>query len=988
MDSSDDAIIAKSLDSTVTAWNAGAERLFGYRREEILGRPVTVLFPADRVAEESAIMERIAQGERVEHFETVRRRKDGTTVDVDVTISPLFGPGGGVIGASKIARDITARKHAEKQVREQAELLNLTDDAVFVWSWDGGIEFWNEGAQRLYGYTAAEAGGHISHSLLQTRFPESLAAMRTVLARDGRWEGELVHRTKGGQTVTTNGRMQVITHGGRHRVLESNRDITRAKQAEEQLQASLHRLERVLQNDAVGVMFWDLTSGCLVDANDTFLRTMGYSRQDVADRVLTWQTLTPPEYYAVSLEEVRKFQVTGRVGPYEKEYLRKDGTRQWFVFAGSALGPNACVEFCVDISARKEAEAALRFSEAQFRALYEHATDGMMLTATDGRVLSANPAACRLLGRTEEEIRRAGRSQLVDQNDPRLAALLAEREQTGRAVGELTFLRGDGTPFEAEVSSVVFTSAEGPRTSMIIHDVTPRRRRDQRIREQAELLDKANEAIVAFDLAGGITFWSHGAERLFGWTATETFGQPVALILARSGVDPHAEVFQALARGGDWRGEISGHTRSGRPLTVETSVTEVHDATGRPTGRLSISTDITEHKSLKEQFLRAQRVESIGLLAAGIAHDFNNVLAPIAMAAPILRGHLTVPAHLRLITTVEQCADRGAGLVRQILGFAHGVEGERRPVQMRHLLRDIVGVVGETFQKSITIEHRVAADLWPVLAQPTQIHQVALNLCVNARDAMPAGGRIRVQAENRILDAGAARELAASGKAEKARAGAWVVLTVEDTGTGIPAELLHRIWEPFFTTKGPGKGTGLGLATVRTIVETHQGFLTVDTVVGQGTTFRVYLPAAEQPKTVSAAATTHVPNQGHGERILFVDDEAHVRDTADTILTGAGYHVVTAADGAAGATHFDADPAGFALVITDQDMPNLDGAGLARVVRDRRAGLPILSISGTGSNPAQVLAKDYASAFLPKPFTADALLRMVAELLAKPSAPR
>ncbi|MBS0663622.1 MAG: PAS domain S-box protein [Verrucomicrobia bacterium] len=628
---------------------------------------------------------------------------------------------------------------------------------------------------------------------------------------------------------------------------------------------------------------------------------------------------------------------------------------------------------------------------ARLAAIVESSDDAIIAKSLDGIITAWNAGAERLLGYRSEEM--IGRSIILlfppdrrgEEEAIMVRILRGERVQHFETVR----LRKDGSAVEVDVTISPILGPDGRvvGASKIARDITVRKQAERKIHEQAELLDKANEAIVAFDLAGSITFWSRGAERLLGWTSAEMLGQPVAQVLARSGVDPQAEVFQALARGGDWRGVISGRTRSGEPMTIETSVTEVRDREGRPIGRLSISTDITAQAQLQEQFLRTQRLESVGLLAAGIAHDFNNVLTPIAMAVPVLRGHLTTPAHQRLITTVGQCVDRGAGLVQQILGFAQGVGGERRLVQVRHLLRDIVGVVVETFPKSIVIEDRVAPDLWPVLAQPTQIHQVALNLCINARDAMPAGGRLRVQAENRMVGDGTAQAPAAGGKIEGMKPGAWVVLTVEDTGTGIAADVLDRIWEPFFTTKGPGKGSGLGLATVRTIIETHQGFVTVDSVPGHSSTFRVYLPAAEGTGQHHDPAPARAAVRGHGERILLVDDEAHVRDLAEAILTDACYRVVTAADGAAAATRFRAEADAFALVVTDQDMPNLDGISLARLIRKSGGRTRILAISGTGSDPTRGPRNDYADALLPKPFTADALLRAVADLLAKPAAP-
>jgi CheY-like chemotaxis protein len=385
---------------------------------------------------------------------------------------------------------------------------------------------------------------------------------------------------------------------------------------------------------------------------------------------------------------------------------------------------------------------------------------------------------------------------------------------------------------------------------------------------------------------------------------------------------------------------------------------------------------VTEKKRLEEQFLRVQRLESIGMLASGIAHDLNNVLAPIFLAAPMLRDNVTDPAQLRMITALERSAERGTGLVRQILSFAQGVGGPHQLVDVKHLLRDAVSVIRETFPKNIELRDNTAGAVWPVMANSTQIHQVLLNLCVNARDAMPTGGKLTLRAENCTLSDAEARAI------EGARPGNWTVLHVGDTGTGIPPHVLSRIWEPFFTTKEAGKGTGLGLPTVRGIVENHQGFLTLSTQPG-GTIFRAYFPADDVASGAGESGPTlEARALGNGELVLVVDDENLIRDMATTILSRNGYRAISAKDGAQALAMFAMHGEEISLVLTDLSMPNLDGASLVKVVHELNPAVKVLVMSGQNSSSRAAQMRSFSGgAFIAKPFKPQALLGSVNALL-------
>ena len=514
------------------------------------------------------------------------------------------------------------------------------------------------------------------------------------------------------------------------------------------------------------------------------------------------------------------------------------------------------------------------------------------------------------------------------------------------------------------------------RATGTCRDITERKIAEEELRYQAALLDKAQDAIIVRDLAHRITYWNKSAERLYGWTAAEAAGRSVRELLY---FDPGIfdDTMTRLLAQGEWTGELVQRRKGGGPLTIEGRWTLVRDEAGRPRAVLAINTDITERKKLEQQFLRAQRLESIGTLAGGIAHDLNNLLAPITMGVDLLKLFDPPPRSLPVIENIERSARRGTELVKQVLSFARGVEGARVALQVRHILNEVESIAVNTFPKNITVETRLPRDLWPVLADPTQLNQVVMNLCVNARDAMPDGGRLELVAGNTELDA----QYAAMNRGMVP--GRYVLIQVTDTGTGMPREIIDRIFEPFFTTKELGKGTGLGLSTVLGIVRSHGGFVNVYSEVGRGSTFKVYLPA--QAADAGTAADGHVGEalpRGNGELILVVDDETSILDITKQTLLAFGYRVLTAGDGAQAISLYALQRDEVALVLTDMMMPVMDGTALIRALQRINPKVRVIAASGLRGNQDVAHATSAGvKHFLPKPYSADMLLQLINQVL-------
>lgn len=408
---------------------------------------------------------------------------------------------------------------------------------------------------------------------------------------------------------------------------------------------------------------------------------------------------------------------------------------------------------------------------------------------------------------------------------------------------------------------------------------------------------------------------------------------------------------------------------------VRTRAFPVRDASGNVYRIAGITEDITDRKQLEDQFFRAQRLEAIGTLASGIAHDLNNILAPIMMCAPLLRMGLPPTEFEKMLGTIESSTRRGADLVRQLLVFGRGIEGGRGPVRPKDLVAEIIKITCETFPKNIVVTSEVSDPVWPVIGDATQLHQVLLNLCVNARDAMPEGGELRIKLFNVEVGAGSLP------KHPNAKPGPHVCFSVHDSGTGIAPEHVEKIFDPFFTTKAPGKGTGLGLSTVMGIVKSHGGFVQLDTEVGRGSRFDIYIPAhledASPESTNSAAATL----LGHGELVLLVDDEQSIREVVADILTRHNYRVLMAEDGFAAEQLFSENASQVALVLTDLDMPRMDGMRLIEAVRKRRRDMPVIVSSGLRSGRLHERTKELetagVTAVLAKPYAAPELLSTV-----------
>ena len=630
-------------------------------------------------------------------------------------------------------------------------------------------------------------------------------------------------------------------------------------------------------------------------------------------------------------------------------------------------------------ASHKRTSHALRENRERFRQIAENVADLILLAEPDGKMLYANPAYLKAVGAAGDLAGSDCLAGVHPGDRAKVAETLRQTILSGEGCRtEYRLARSDGTVRHIEAHMSLIRDETGAITHLlsVARDMTERRAADERMREQAAYLDKAQDAIVVLDLSDRIGYWNKGAERVFGWTAAEAIGMDGFRLLDTNSERTAQARSETYAKG-EWRGELRQRTRAGGEVTVQSSWTLVRSDEGRAESVLVINTDVTEKKRIEAQLLRSQRMESLGLLAGGIAHDLNNMLSPIITSSDLLKYSLSPGESERLLKIIESSAKHGAALVRQLLAFAKGAEGQHADLGLNSLLEDFANFLRPTLPNDVVLAAQVKGDVPHVRADATQIKQVLMNLCLNARDAMPYGGQISLTLSETNLDASAVRNFPG------ARPGRYVEITVADTGSGIAPDKIDQIFDPFFTTKEQGKGTGLGLSTVRGIVKGHSGFLSVESEVSRGTTFRILLPAATPiPAILIPPHERTKPNEGRGEAILLVDDEPTVRLTLQLMLGASGYRVFAAGDGREALGICEDHLQEVKLVITDLQMAGMDGLELIQHLREKTPFLPIIAISGLAfSGHFDVPLHDAGVPLLPKPIRRDNLLSAVKSAL-------
>ena len=990
----DYAIFMLDPSGRVATWNAGAQHIKGYAPEEILGKHFSIFYTPKDVAAgypDQELAQAIATGRYEE--EGIRLRKDQSQIWAHVTITALFDNTRKLLGFAKVTRDISDRKRREAQEHQhKLRLLDQSFDPIFTWTpgASGGITFWNKGAERVYGYTEAEALNRSSHELLSTESSAGIPEILRALDRDGHWTGELRHRAKDGRWLIVDARLSRITNpDGIVQILEANRDITERKRIESSLKSSEERLRLLVDGVKDYALMMLDRDGCVLTwyagAQDIF----GYSAEEIVGK--PYATFFTAEDVAAGKPE-KKLSSAAQLGRQDDIgwRLRKNGARFWANGTLTALldehgALHGYAKIVRDLT-------EVRRNEELVRSVLDHTFDSIISIDERGAIEMFNRSSEKIFGYTSDEVRGRNVSMLMPEpyareHDDYLKSYL----QTGVAkiigIGrEVEGLRKDGSRFPLELAITEFTTefAAGRHFTGVIRDLTHRKQAEAQQSRLTAVMHATPDFVGISDSNGRAIFVNRAGRKMVGLGENEdivnldidAFHDPASLqIIQKEGL-PHA------IKHGSWVGETSLQTRSVEKIPVWQMILAHTGAHGNVEFYSTICRDLRERRKLEQQLRHAQKMEAVGLLAGGVAHDFNNLLTVISGYSEILQDALapSSPLH-RAVKSIQEAGERAAALTQQLLAFSRQTVLEARVVDLNSIVRETARMLKRLIGEDVILETALDPEVLAVKVDPGQIGQVLMNLAVNSRDAMPTGGRLTIETCAFTFDEG----IVALRPAVKP--GEYVQLAMTDTGCGMDEATRLRIFEPFYTTKAPGKGTGLGLAVVHGIVNQSGGHIEVYSEPQVGTTFKIYLPAVHEKLSQSQPSLEVISLKGT-ETVLLVEDESAVREIAKIGLQIHGYQVLEASSGEEALKVIAGHDHPIDLLITDVIMPGMSGPELAKQVFLISPATRLIYASGyTRDAIVRNGVLEGEVAFIQKPYTPFSLLRKARAVLdaAKPN---
>jgi PAS domain S-box-containing protein len=694
--------------------------------------------------------------------------------------------------------------------------------------------------------------------------------------------------------------------------------------------------------------------------------------------------LLPPDRVLEEVDILRRIASGESVNHFESIRIRKDGKPILVSVTISPLRDSAgaiigASKIARDITQSRHTERANAEQEARLTAIIGSAMDAIITVDERQCITMFNPAAEAMFGYRSADVLGSTLDHLIPAPFRPEQADLSDLSHTDVTIGRvrsISGLRSNGQEFPIEASISQTQIHDEKLFTVILRDVTDRKRSEEELRQQSALLDLA--PVIVRDMAGRITLWTRGAQQLYRYSKEHAIGRICHELLQTQFPIPVEQIDQVLHRDGAWEGQLRHRTRDGRIVFVASQWVLHYDAQGTPARLLEISADLTELKLAQTLQLRSQKLQSLGTLAGGVAHDFNNILLSINGNTKMALEDLPPDHPVRQnLSEIAKAGARAADLVSRILSFSRPHEQNREEFFVQPIVEEALNLVRATLPASIHMETSFAPELPPVALDSTQLHQVIVNLATNASHAIGSKtGIITVRLSARTItedDCIAIPDL---------HEGRYVCLSVSDDGCGMDRATLDRVFDPFFTTKPVGKGTGLGLSIVHGIVSSHGGAVTAYSQPGHGTSFTLYFPAVERPANAPAPVVVIAPERGHQEHILYVDDEEGLVMLGTLFLQRLGYQVTGHVDASAALEDFRSRPDFFAAVVTDLSMPRMSGFELVRQLLAVRPDLPILLTSGYVRPEEEVLASQLGiRRIILKPSTVDDLAEALFEAL-------
>ena len=883
--------------------------------------------------------------------------------------------------AETLAARLTADLQ-EKQIEHEA-ILQGSMDGYVLHDIQGRILEVNAAFCRETGYSRAEALT-LSIAQLEAEATAEMTAqhIKLISAQGDRFDTRLRRKDASVFDAEISG-FPLSTDP--HKMVGFIRNVTERKLAERRLLESEARQRTIIQHAMAGFWRADPIDGRLLEANESLTRMFGYSEEEL--RRMKISDLEAVESHEATLDHMRQVLATGQ-DHFETQLRRKDGSvldADVSVQFHPEFGPRGeLVVFLRDITSSKQAERARDEALARLRKVADCVPGVVFQYRLRPDGTSCFPyiseGLMEFTGLRPEQVH-DNASPIFDRVQPEdLVGLIDSIRVSARDLtvwnhtfrrrapdGEYRWAWGNASPEREPDGSILWHGFTA--------DTTRQRETEDALRLRSAALEAAANAIVITDREGRIEWANSAFCSLSGWSLPEVIARNPRELIQSGEHEPefYQKMWTTILAGEVWRGEVINRRRDGVLRTEQMTITPLRDPRGEISQFIAIKQDITDQKALEQQYLHSQRMEAVGALAGGIAHDLNNMLVPVLMVIGILKEEQVDSMNRELLAMAQSSAQRGADVIKQLLAFSRDHGGERLVLQPTHLLGEMFKIMRETFPREIELTQQLPSTLWTVNADATQLHQVFLNLCVNARDAMPAGGRLRLLASNVVSEEGDVYRPA------HARPGPYVKIEVCDTGHGIPAEIRHRIFDPFFTTKPVGQGTGLGLSTVAAIVRNHEGYVTVDSTLSKGTTFTVYLPAipdGTEPTPEGPLAAD--PAMDARVTVLLVEDERESRDIVRYFLEEHNFRVLTAGHGEEAISQFLLHKDQIALVVTDIMMPVMNGVVLIRTLRAMKPKLKVVAMSGLVSDhQLRQLADIGVPSVLPKPYDGRKLLAAI-----------